>query len=254
MGEIVCRGLKCRRSAFQLHIDELRIPEGQKVALLGENGCGKTTLLRALAGLLEYEGSIEYGGLRWDRLPARERARHMSYLPQEADVLFNLTVGELIDLSLGADEVLEEEARSQVLRAVEMEEFQHREFHSMSGGEKRRAMLARILCRRTPFIFLDEPTAPLDMRHASQVMRHIARTNHGIVVALHDLHLAQRYFDRFLLMKHGRILFDKRKNELAAPELEEIYGIRLRDCGDHFVPDDDCPGREPGCHSGAGGS
>ncbi len=254
MGEIVCKGLKCHRSTFRLDIEELRIPEGEKVALLGENGCGKTTLLRALAGLLEYEGSIEYGDLCWERLPARERARHMSYLPQEADVLFNLTVDELVNLSLGPDEVLEEEARRQVLEAVEMEQFRHREFHSMSGGEKRRAMLARILCRKTPFIFLDEPTAPLDMRHASQVMRHIARTDCGIVVALHDLHLAQRYFDRFLLMKQGRILFDKRKNELAAPELEEIYGIRLRDCGDHFVPDDDGQGCQPGCDSGAGGS
>ena len=85
---------------------------------------------------------------------------------------------------------------------------------------------------------MDEPTAPLDMRHAAQVMRYVAESKHGIVTALHDLHLALRYFDRFLLMKNGRILFDKRKDELAVSELEEIYGLRLRDCGDHFVPID----------------
>ncbi len=238
MGEIVCTGLKCRQNAFQLDIDELRIVPGEKTALLGENGCGKTTLLRALAGLLPCEGSIRFGESRWDTLPPRERARHMSYLPQEADVLFNLTVGELVDLSLEADEIAAPEERRKVLAAVEMECFLDRDFHSMSGGEKRRAMLARILCRNTPFIFMDEPTAPLDMRHAAQVMRYVAGTDRGIVTALHDLHLARRYFDRFLLMKNGRILFDKRKEELAVPELEEIYGLRLRDCGDHFVPVD----------------
>lgn len=238
MGEITCSGLSCRRSSFHLDIGELSIARGEKIALLGENGCGKTTLLRALAGLLSFEGAIHYRGRRWDRLSARERSRHMSYLPQEADVLFNLTVAELIELSLASDEVLAAEERRRALQAVEMEHFQERVFHSLSGGEKRRAMLARILCRDTPFMFLDEPTAPLDMRHASQVMRYATGTDRGIVVALHDLNLALRYFDRFLLMKNGRILFDKRKDELAAPELEEIFGIRLRDCGDHFTPDD----------------
>jgi len=243
VGEMICSGLSLRRDSFSLDIDELHITQGEKIALLGENGCGKTTLLRVLAGLQPCEGNISCNEKNWFALSARQRAEYLSYLPQEASVLFNLTVGELIGLSLDTEEIITADEQQKVLVAVEMDTFLDRSFHSLSGGEKRRAMLARILSRRTPFLFMDEPTAPLDMRHAAQVMHYVAGTSRTIVAAVHDLILAQRYFNRFLLMKHGRILFDKRKDELAAPELEKIYGIRLRDCGDHFIPDDECP-----CH------
>lgn len=220
-----------------MHVDELVIAPGEKIALLGENGCGKTTLLQALTGLLPVQGTIHYGDQRWDCLNARQRAEHMSYLPQEADVLFNLTVAELMELSLSQGHLLPEKERHQVVRATEMEAFQTRVFHSLSGGEKRRAMLARVFCRASPFLFLDEPTAPLDMRHAALCMRYAAQSPQAVVAAMHDLNLAVRSFERFLLMKNGRILFDKHKADLQVFELEEIYGIRLNRCGDHFIPD-----------------
>ena len=233
---MICAGLAVTRGGFALRVDELRIAPGEKIALLGENGCGKTTLLQALAGLLPCGGAITYGGRRWDKLGPQARARHMVYLPQDSGILFNLTVEELIGLALADQPPLAGEARAAVLAATEMGGFLDRPYHSLSGGEKRRAMLARICCRDAALILLDEPTAPLDMRHAGQIMRHLRSGPAAVVAAMHDLNLATAWFDRFLLMKQGRILYDVRKDELDPVRLEEVYGLSLRRCGDHFVP------------------
>lgn len=237
MGKLSVKNLLCRREAFRLEIPELEAAPGEKIALLGENGCGKTTLLLALSGLLPASGEVFYDGSRWDKMGPKDRAAHMAYLPQEAGVLFNLTVNELIALTLHDGRLLGGEERQTVLEATEMLEFQNRVYHSLSGGEKRRAMLARIFCRKAGLILLDEPTAPLDMRHSALFMRHASGVSATVIAAMHDINLALRYFERFLCMKNGRILFDKRKEELEAAELEEIYGIRLTRCGDTFVPE-----------------
>lgn len=236
MGEIICRNVRVERGNFTLSVDELRIGHSEKVALLGENGCGKTTLLQALAGLLPARGEILINGKNWARLNARQRAEHMAFLPQETGVLFNLTVEELLELALGGQRLHSGESRAAVLAATEMDAFLKRAYHSLSGGEQRRAMLARVFCRDVEFMLLDEPTSSLDMRHSVQFMRHAAGGSSAVIAALHDINLAVRYYDRFLLMKAGRILFDRRKEDLHVAELEEIYGLPLRDCGDHFVP------------------
>jgi len=241
MGELKCVNLSCSRGDFRLELAALTLKKGEKVALLGENGCGKTTLLQILAGLLPAQGEIYYGSPhsteRWDTLSPQERALYAAYLPQEAEVLFNLTVDELIQLCLNSVKLLQCEQRQAVLEATDALPLLTRTYPSLSGGEKRRAMLARIFCREADFIFLDEPTAPLDLRHAAKFMRYAAAAPCAIVAAMHDLNLAVRYFDRFLLMKDGRILFDRQKAELDAGELEAIYGIGLHRCGDHFVPE-----------------
>ncbi len=237
MGEMILSAVSCVRGAFTLRVDALRIAPGEKIAILGENGCGKTTLLQVLAGLLPAAGTITSGGADWFELGAEERARSMAYLPQESGVLFNLSVEELIDLALAGQPSLAGETRAAVLNATEMGGFLARAYHSLSGGEKQRAMLARIFCRRASLVLLDEPTAPLDMRHAAQVMAHMRASPAAVLAAMHDLNLAVRWFDRFLLMKQGKIVYDKRKDELDAAGLEEIYGLGLKRCHDHFVPD-----------------
>ena len=236
MGEMILAAVSCARGAFTLQVEALRIAPGEKIAILGENGCGKTTLLQALAGLLPTKGSITCGDADWTRLSVEERAGCMAYLPQESGVLFNLSVQELIDLALTGQQPLRGGARAAVLAATEMGDFLRRPYHSLSGGEKQRAMLARVLCRRACLVLLDEPTAPLDMRHAAQVMGHLRASPAAVLAAMHDLNLAVRWFDRFLLMKQGRIIYDMRKDELEAAGLEEIYGLGLKRCNDHFVP------------------
>ena len=237
MGELKCLNLSCNRGDFTLDLTALTLAKGEKIALLGENGCGKSTLLQVLAGLLPAGGEIYYGTARWDKLAPQERALHAAYLPQEAEVLFNLTVDEIVQLTLYSEKLLRGDERQAVLEATETLPLLERSYPSLSGGEKRRAMLARVFCREADFVFLDEPTASLDMRHAALFMRYAADASCAIVAAMHDVNLAVRYFDRFLLMKNGRILFDRQKCNLDAGELEAIYGISLHRCGDHFVPE-----------------
>lgn len=236
MGQLVCSQLSCQRGSFKLNVPELEIKEGEKIALLGENGCGKTSFLQVLTGLLPAQGEIFFNGESWSRLGAEKRARYMSYLPQESGLLFNLTVKELVELSLSSGHLEENKEREIVLKATEMTDFQDRIFHTLSTGERQRAMLARVLCRKSPLVFLDEPTAPLDMRHAAIFMNYLSSCSKAVVAAMHDLGLAVRYFDRFLLMKKGRIFFDRKKDELQLAELEEIYGIGLKRHGDCFIP------------------
>ena len=221
-----------------LNKGDFTLREGEIHALLGENGCGKTTLLQALAGLQRCSGEMFLGETRWDKLNAAARAELLAYLPQEAGVLFDLHVKEILELALENDaDRLHGEKRQELLRSLELETFLHRRYQSLSGGEKRRAMLARVFCRARPFTFLDEPTAPLDLRHSAMFMRYLAGRTGAVLAALHDVNLAVRYFDRFLRMKNGRILFDKTKDQRDATLLESIYGIGLSRCGDIFVPE-----------------
>lgn len=237
MGRLVCKHILCQRDTFTLSVPELVMGVGEKIALLGENGCGKTTLLQVLTGLLPLSGGrIEFKGTRWDRLTAAKRAEHMAYLPQEAQVLFNLTVEELLGLTIDKRRILKGNDREQAVMATEMGAFLKRIYHSLSGGEKRRAMLLRILCQNRAFTLLDEPTAPLDMRHGLKIMGFLQAMPSTVVVAMHDINLATRFFTRFLLMKNGRIIFDVSKTELETEMLENIYGLQLDVCNGYFLP------------------
>ncbi len=236
MGALICKSLRCVRGGFTLEVDFLRIAKGEKIAVLGENGCGKTTLLQVLAGLQPAAGEIRRDAARWDRLSPEERAVFLSYLPQEQELLFPLKVRELMALTLDKSRLLRGEARQALLEALELTELMERPYPALSGGERRRAMLARTFGREAEFVILDEPTASLDMRHAAMIMRYAAGLEAGVVAAVHDLNGALQAFDRFLLMRHGRVVFDKRKDELDGAELEEIYGIRLARHGGYFVP------------------
>lgn len=237
MGRIICQNLLCHRNAFALEVPSLTLGVGEKIALLGENGCGKTTLLQVLDGLLPLAGgSIDFQSQRWDKFSAAKRAEYMAYLPQEAQVLFNLSVEELLHLTLNEGRLLQDAEREAAVTATEMQAYLARAYHTLSGGEKRRAMLLRILCQNRAFTLLDEPTAPLDMRHGLKVMRYIGAMPQTVLAAMHDINLAVRFFTRFLLMKNGRIIFDVSKAELKTEMLEAVYGLKLDNCNGYFVP------------------
>ncbi len=231
---IRCERLLFTRGFFHLKIDSLDIYYGEKVAVLGENGCGKTTLLQLFTGILTPEKGVLYINGN-PALNVEEKSRAISYLPQEAGLLFNLTVDGLIKLTADDESGLTGTDKEAMLKALELEGFLNREYHSLSGGEKRRAMLARVLCRNTPFTILDEPTAPLDLRHGWLAMTYLSKLRGAAVVAMHDINMALRYFDRFLLMKNGEVAYDKTKGEINEQVLEDIYSVPMRRIDGHFV-------------------
>jgi iron complex transport system ATP-binding protein len=194
---------------------DLAIMPGQLVALCGPNGAGKSTLLRALAGLLP-------------GTPPRD-PRCLAYLPQGARCAWGLTVAEVAELGRIPHG---DSAPAPVTRALEscgLLGLRNARVDRISGGEARRAMLARVFATEPEVFLLDEPTADLDPAAAHEIMALLRDTAHrtpkrGVVVVMHALDLALRYADRMLVLCEGRIVADAPPLN-ALPDAAAAFGL-----------------------------
>lgn len=207
------------------------------VALVGPNGAGKTTLLRALAGLLPSQGAIEIGGNPLAALSLRERARRFAYLPQGHVVHWPLPARDIVALGryphgatdparlAGADS----EAVLRAMQATDVMELRDRRVTELSGGERSRVALARVLAVESPVLLADEPTASLDPRYQLAVMQYLrdaADTGTLVIVVTHDLGLAARFADTILVLSEGRLLSQGAPAEaLTDAVLAEVFRV-----------------------------
>ena len=200
-----------------LHDISLALSPGHLVALVGPNGAGKTTLLRALAGLLPSDGAISVGGDALASLSLRDRARRFGYLPQGHIVHWPLPARDIVALGRyphGATDPARlspkgSEAVLRAMRATDVVEFSDRRVTELSGGERSRVALARVLAVEAPVILADEPTASLDPRYQLDVMKSLrAAADQGVlvIVVTHDLGLAARFADHLLVLSEGRLV------------------------------------------------
>jgi iron complex transport system ATP-binding protein len=195
----------------------LSLPSGHLVALVGPNGAGKTTLLRALAGLIPSDGAIHVGDDALSSLSLRERAKRFGYLPQGHMVHWPLPARDIVALGRyphGATDPArlpprDAEAVLRAMQAVDVMEFADRRVTELSGGERSRVALARVLAVEAPVILADEPTASLDPRHQIDVMKGLraaADKDVLVIVVTHDLGLAARFADHVLVLAQGRLV------------------------------------------------
>jgi len=195
----------------------LALSPGHLVALVGPNGAGKTTLLRALAGLVPSDGAIHVGGDALSSLPLRERARRFAYLPQGHIVHWPLPARDIVALGRyphGATDPArltprDTEAVLRAMQATDVVEFSDRRVTELSGGERSRVALARVLAVEAPVILADEPTASLDPRHQIDVMKSLRQAADKaalVIVVTHDLGLAARFADTVLVLSEGRLV------------------------------------------------
>jgi iron complex transport system ATP-binding protein len=195
----------------------LSLASGHLVALVGPNGAGKTTLLRALAGLVPSDGAIHIGGDALTSLSLRERARRFAYLPQGHIVHWPLPARDIVALGRyphGATDPArltptDSEAVLRAMQAADVMEFAARRVTELSGGERSRVALARVLAVEAPVILADEPTSSLDPRHQIDVMKTLrAAADRGtlVMVVTHDLGLAARFADTMLVLSDGRLV------------------------------------------------
>ncbi len=210
---------------------DLMVSAGELVGVLGPNGAGKTTLLRAALGLAKLaSGSARLSGRDVAELGPEERAGRVAYLAQERRLAWSLAAWRVA--SLGAVDrppALAREAALQALARVEMSGLADRGVLEMSGGERARVLLARLLATRAPLLVADEPVAGLDVEaqfHTLDLLREEARAGRAVVVTLHDLTLAARACDRVVVIDHGRIVADGSVAEVLTPAcLAEVFGL-----------------------------
>ncbi|WP_370418910.1 heme ABC transporter ATP-binding protein [Streptomyces sp. QH1-20] len=223
------RGVRLRLGARTV-LDgvDVRVAAGEVLALVGPNGAGKSTLLAALAcDLTPESGEVRIDGrpaLTWS---AGELALRRAVLPQSAALSFPFAVEEVVRMGRApwagtAAEDEDEEAVRAAMAVTEVTGFAARPFSALSGGERARVALARVLAQRTPVLLLDEPTAALDLRHQELVLRicrERAAAGAAVVVVLHDLGLAGAYADRVAVLHEGRVAADGPPGRIFAPEL-----------------------------------
>ena len=220
-----------RDSRVVLDTVNLSVAAGELVGVVGANGAGKTSLLRASLGLARpASGRAELSGHDLSRMTERDRARLAAYLPQERHVGWNMSAWRIA--GLGAFDRSPAEARAaawNALARVGLQGLEDRGVLQLSGGERARVLLARLLVTSAPLLVADEPTAGLDpdaQLLAMDLFREEAGRGAAVVLTLHDLSLAARYCDRLVVLAAGRIVADAPPLEALNPDvLAAAFGL-----------------------------
>ena len=215
---------------------DLEVAPGEWLALIGPNGGGKTTLLRAIARLVSFAGSIALEGRPTAAMRRAELSRLLAVVPQEPSTPPWLTVGEYVLLgrtphlgALAKEGRRDREAAARALARLDLLAYGDRLLGTLSGGEKQRAVVARALAQEARIVLLDEPTAALDIGHQQQALDllDVLRTESGLtlVSAMHDLTLAAQYADRMVLLDRGRVVADGFPRDVLTEEaIARHYG------------------------------
>lgn len=221
-----------------VHSADAVFEKNKITVIVGPNGCGKTTLLKTMAGVLKAKnGSILVDNISLEQYKRRDLAKKLSLLPQIRHIP-NMTVETLIMCArypyLGINKVLGERDRKAVNNAMEMADvvkYSDRTVRKLSGGERQKVYIAMMLAQETDIILLDEPTTYLDIEQQFEILnliRDMKNQGKTIIMVLHDLSHCLKYADNVIVMDKGNIVAKGSKNEIIQSKiLEKVYDIRL---------------------------
>ena len=221
---------------WSLDVPTLRFGAQRLTCIVGPNGSGKSTLLRIAAGLLApTTGRVELEGRALSELSRRAIARRVGFLPQESPPLFDYTVDTVVQMGryahtdwLGGIDPEGAHAIDDAIAAVGLTHLRKRPLSQLSGGERRRALIAAVLAQTPNVLLMDEPTAALDIHHAVAVMRLLAKLGEqgqSVVIVTHELNLAALFAERLIMLVNGRIIADGTPQQVIEPDiLQAAYG------------------------------
>jgi len=213
----------------------------EKLFIIGPNGCGKTTLLRAVAGLLPYAGDIKIGGVNAVGLTQKQRARKVALMSQHAQVYFAYSVYETVlqgryahlgDTFFKNIRQTDKDVVDACLQTTGLTDIRDKSVRALSGGQLQRTFLARVLVQEPQVILLDEPTNHLDFRYQLELMAYLDEWVKGgeraVIGVMHDMNLALQHADRLLILKDGEVFAHGDANSLDLDVLDKTFEAEVR--------------------------
>lgn len=217
-----------------LHDISIKIKEGEFVGIVGPNGCGKSTLLKNIYRVYRPKfGDIFIDGEEIQKLSSRKIARKMAVMVQENNVEFDISVLNMVLLGRYAHKkILEDDSPKDIeiaresLKKVGLEKYEDRSFLSLSGGEKQRVLIARVIAQQSKFIILDEPTNHLDIRYQFQIMNIVSSADITVLASIHDLNMAALYCDMIFIMYEGEIIdYGSPQRVITTEMIKKVFGV-----------------------------
>ena len=222
----------------------LSIKDGETVFIGGRNGTGKTTLLRVMSGLMDFDGSVTVGGDDISKMKRRNVARLIALMPQAVEMYFQYTCYQTVLLGrfarsksvFGSFTEEDREAAKAAMETCGVYEYRDRLLNELSGGQLQRVLLARTFAQGTPFLFLDEPGSNLDIKYRAELCDYLCKWAEGktvtpygelkntVVAVFHDLVQARSVCERTVFLKDGQISCDGPSSSVITPEnLKDVY-------------------------------
>ena len=217
---------------------DMNIPHGKITSIIGPNGCGKSTVLKAVGRILKPKTGLVYlSGDDIRKLSTKEIAKKMAILPQTPTAPSGLTVSELVAYGRfphqkGFGKLMPEDKKiiQWALKVTKLTEFEHREVDTLSGGQRQRVWIAMALAQQTDILLLDEPTTFLDITYQVEILDLLTDLNRKrgttIVMVLHDINLSARYADYIFAVQKGNLIAQGEPSEVISEELmKQVFGL-----------------------------
>ncbi|WP_010681271.1 ABC transporter ATP-binding protein [Acetivibrio cellulolyticus] len=218
------------------------VREGEKICIIGPNGCGKTTLLKAIAGLIKSEGKIFLSGIPLNKMKRSQIASKIAILRQNEAIYFSYTVFETVMLGrylhmkggiFGGPTKTDSDFVLDCLEKVGVIDLKDRQIDTLSGGQLQRVFLAKALAQEPSLILLDEPTNHLDLKFQIELVEYLKqwakKDGHSVIGVLHDINLAMHFADKILLLADGKgALYGDAHMFTDGRLLEEIYHMDIK--------------------------
>lgn len=213
----------------------LLVKNQQFVGILGPNGCGKSTLLKGIYKVISPKsGLVKLGDMDLLTEKSKKVARHLGVVGQFNEISFDFTVEQMVLMGRTPHKkLLDSEVKKdyqiieRALAKVNLLSYRNRSFLTLSGGEKQRVILARVLAQEPDFLILDEPTNHLDVKYQLEIIKTVKQIKIGTLAALHDLTLAGAYCDYLYLLKNGSIITSGKPKEVLTKEnIEYVFDVK----------------------------